>query len=367
MPSNAILIRNIYVMLAYACRAIRHGSHERLATERFDHVHDLFAEILIQGVGTQIKRGLHRDYVDRTATLATVRGKIDVPRTVAARSVAPGKLVCEFYEYHADTPHNQALKCAMVLLIRHGDVSAQRRDELRRLLAYLDSVTLIAPSAIRWGALTYHRANASYRLLLGVCELIVRGLLITEETGEVKLASWVSDEAMSNLYERFIREYYAFHHPELSPRASTVAWDYDTSAAEAVGLEQLPTMRTDVTLRRGIRTLIIDAKYYARSLQVSEWGKESVHSANLYQLLTYVKNADVARDGSVSGLLLYARTEAPAQPDLDVRIQGNRIRAHTLDLNQPWGRIRDQLEDFVRMLLDSSHRWPRPSTRGLRS
>ncbi len=44
------------------------------------------------------------------------------------------------------------------------------------------------------------------------------------------------------------------------------------------------------------------------------WDKATVHSANLYQLLTYAKNADVDRDGTVSGLLLYARTEAPTQP-----------------------------------------------------
>ncbi len=109
-------------------------------------------------------------------------------------------------------------------------------------------------------------------------------------------------------------------------------------------------MRTDVTLRRGHRALIIDAKYYSQSMQVGMWGKPTVHSANLYQMLTYVKNADVNHDGSVSGLLLYARTEAPAQPRLDVIVQGNRIGARTLDLNRPWNELSTQLEDVVTWL-----------------
>lgn len=348
MTDRSIAIRNVYVMMAYAFRAIRRTGTDRIVSEPFDHLHDLFAEILVRGVGTQVKRGLHRDYLLRSDALATVRGRIDIARTVATRSTTRGRLVCEFDEYELDTPHNRALKSVIVLLIRHGDVAAPRRDALRRLLPYLDAVTLIAPTSIRWNALTYHRANATYRLLLGACELIVRGLLPTQEAGTTKLASWVSDDAMSSLYERFLREYYIVHHPELSPSAHAVAWDYDDACA--LGTEQLPAMRTDVTLRRGQRTLIIDAKYYGQSMQTGMWGKAAVHSANLYQVLTYVKNADVRRDGSVSGLLLYARTDTPEQPDLDVVIQGNRIGARTLDLNSPWDELSAQLEDIVTWL-----------------
>ncbi|OXM50864.1 5-methylcytosine-specific restriction endonuclease system specificity protein McrC [Amycolatopsis thailandensis] len=346
MTDRSIAIRNVYVMMAYAFRAIRSGGIEGVASERFDHLHDLLAEILVRGVGSQVKRGLHRDYLHRSDELATVRGRIDVARTVTRRSTKRGRLVCEFDEYESDTPHNQALKSVMVLLLRHGEVTASRKDKLRRLLPYLEGVTLVAPTSIRWGDLTYHRANAAYRLLLGVCELIVRGLLPTQDSGSVKLTSWVSDDAMSSLYERFLREYYVVHHPELSPGAPTVAWDLD----ERDGSLQLPLMRTDVTLRRGERTLIIDAKYYSQSMQTGAWGKATVHSANLYQVLAYVKNADTRRDGSVSGLLLYARTGAAEQPDLDVVVQGNRIGAKTLDLGRPWEHLSARLEDVLRLL-----------------
>ncbi|MAU83690.1 MAG: hypothetical protein CME34_17835 [Gordonia sp.] len=268
----------------------------------------------------------------------------DVPRDAECDSCPFTSGSCDFDEYEVDTPHNQALKSVIILLLRHGEVKEPRRDALRRVLPYLDEVTLISPRSIRWDALTYHRSNASYRLLIGVCELIVRGLLPTEDTGAARLSEWMSDDAMSRLYERFLRQYYAFHHPELSPGAPTIAWDLDSPSLFS---GQLPAMQTDVTLRRGGRALIVDAKYYKQNLQESQYGKETIHSGNLYQMLAYVKNEDTEHDGSVAGLLLYARTDAGAQPDLDVVIQGNRIGAQTLDLNQPWASIAARLEEVL--------------------
>lgn len=342
---RTIVIRNLYVMMAYAFGSIHSTGRDRLTAERFDTLHDLMAEILIRGVGSQVKRGLHRDYRRQADELTTVRGRIDVTRTVATRSLVRGRLVCEFDEYELDTLHNRILKCVMVLLIRRGDVSRARKDALRRLLPFLDTVTQIAPTSIRWDQLIFTRSTASYRMLMGTCELVIRGLLPTEESGSNSLLSWVADEAMSSLYERFLREYYRTHHPELSPAASPVEWDLEDGNAS--GVSQLPAMRTDITLRGRQHKLIIDAKYYGSTFRTGQYGKESIDSANLYQILAYTKNADVRRDGSASGMLLYARTTADVQPDLDVVIQGNRIGARTLDLNLPWEHLRRQLEEVT--------------------
>jgi 5-methylcytosine-specific restriction enzyme subunit McrC len=51
-----------------------------------------------------------------------------------------------------------------------------------------------------------------------------------------------------------------FHHPGLGPRAKLVSWQ--TGPEAAVGNEQLPQMKTEVTLTCGSRTLIDDAKDY---------------------------------------------------------------------------------------------------------
>lgn len=349
MIDRSIVIQNVYVMLAYAFRAIKAKSISRVGRENFDNLHDLLAEILIRGMNSQIKRGLHQDYLSRTEELSTVRGRIDIAQTVNRRAHSRGRVVCNFDEYLPDTPHNQALKSVISLLIRRGNISRARQVSLRRLLPYLEDVALVPPTSVRWNELHYHRANASYRLLLGVCELIVLGLLPNEDDGDMKLESWFSDEAMSTLYERFLREYFVLHHPELSPSAPLIDWAVSDGIAS--GLHQLPKMRTDLTLRKGANRLIIDAKYYGKSMQTNRFSaKSTVNSANLYQILTYVKNEDIKQTGNVAGLLLYAKTDGFEQPELDVVVQGSRIGAQTLDLNKPWVEVRAQLDALVQWI-----------------
>ena len=53
----------------------------------------------------------------------------------------------------------------------------------------------------------------------------------------------------------------------------------------------LPVMQSDIMLQRDDRVLIIDAKYYEHSMQV-QFNKHTLHSANLYQIFTYVKNKE---------------------------------------------------------------------------
>ncbi len=113
----------------------------------------------------------------------------------------------------------------------------------------------------------------------------------------------------------------------------------------------LPAMHTDITLTRGRTVLIIDAKYYSHTTQ-QQFDKRSVHSGNLYQIFTYVKNkeADFAsthEQHSVSGMLLYAKTDEDVQPDGVYQMSGNQISVRTLDLNQPFETIRSQLDSVA--------------------
>lgn len=110
-------------------------------------------------------------------------------------------------------------------------------------------------------------------------------------------------------------------------------------------------MQTDIMLRHGGRTLIIDAKYYGHTMQVHH-DSYSVHSSNLYQIFTYVKKQEAAQDGPVSGMLLYAKTEEAIVPDFTFGITGNRISVKTLDLNKPFALIARQLDDIAKAHFD---------------
>ena len=54
-----------------------------------------------------------------------------------------------------------------------------------------------------------------------------------------------------------------------------------------------------------------------------------MHSGNLYQIFTYVKNQDKDDTRDVAGILLYAKTDEDIAPDFMFNMGGNQIGAKT--------------------------------------
>jgi 5-methylcytosine-specific restriction enzyme subunit McrC len=243
------------------------------------------------------------------------------------------------------------IKAALTVLLRHGTLSANKKQELRRLLSYLVSVRDVRPAEVRFDLLKTQRINNAYKMLLSVCRLLFDSLLMTEENGDQKLRSFLPDEKMHQLYERFVRAYFRFHHPDLHARASEIKRDLDVEPDD----DYLPSMRSDITMTYAGRTLIIDTKWYSRTM-AAYWGKTSYHSGNLYQIYSYVSNTAKGTSGSVNGVLLYAKTDEPVTPDGDYWISGNPISVKTLDLTQQFEGIRAQLENIALALKDCTHR-----------
>ena len=175
-------------------------------------------------------------------------------------------------------------------------------------------------------------------------QLVLEGMLLTTDSGDYRLATFIKPELMSKLYEKFILEYYNQEHKELDASASQIPWGLDD------GIDaMLPVMQTDIMLTKGEKTLIIDAKYYSSTLQ-QHYDRMTIYSNNLYQIFTYVKNKEVElkdKPHEISGMLLYAKTDEETYPDNDYKMSGNRIGVHTLDLNVEFPRIREQLDGIA--------------------
>ena len=231
----------------------------------------------------------------------------------------------------------------MILLLRHGNVKSENKMALRKLLLYFTDVAEVSPSSIKWDSLKYHRNNASYRMLLGICRLAVKGLLMTTESGTQRLTTWLQDEEMHRLYEKFVLSYYQRHHPDFFPKAAFIDWDISNNERS----QYLPTMKSDIILQCNEKQLIIDTKFYGHAMHHNTlYDNRTFISSHLYQIYTYVKNCDKNSIGNVAGVLLYAKTNEDVTPDEDMVIGGNRISLKTLDLNQDWSGITAQLENL---------------------
>lgn len=118
----------------------------------------------------------------------------------------------------------------------------------------------------------------------------------------------------------------------------------------------LPVMQTDTLLKYRDQVLIIDTKYYEKILR-DHYDKAILHSENLYQIFTYVKNKEAelaSQPHEVSGMLLYAKTDEEIYPDNKYQMSGNQITVRTLDLNLPFSEIAEQLNMIVMSHFDLS-------------
>lgn len=337
-----IPVQNVYYMLAYAFQILNEEGYKEVATEQFDNVAELCAAILCKGVSKQVKRGLTRGYISQTEMLSGVRGKINITESIKTQSMLRKQLVCTYDEFSVNTYLNQIIKTTMVKLL-HADMDTNRKKEIRKLLVFFDEVDELDIPSIHWNQ-QYEKNNQTYQMLISICYLVLKGLLQTTTDGSVKLMQFVDEQRMSHLYEKFILEYYRKEHPKLNAQPARILWQLDDGFHD-----MLPVMQSDITLTKDDTVLIIDAKYYAHTTQ-ERYQKKSIHSANLYQIFTYVKNKDMEfgdKPHTVSGMLLYAATDEAIQPDNSYQMSGNKISVKTLDLNQEFSKIAQQLDEIV--------------------
>lgn len=326
-----IPIRNIYYMLTYAFQILQEKGYSNIATEEFDNAAELFSTILSKGISLQLKRGLNKDYIEVREPLSAIKGKIDISDSIKTRSVMKSQLICSYDEFSENSYFNRILKTTVLLLLK-ADISKSRKKELKNLMMYFSNVQVLDVHNIDWN-IRYNKNNQSYHLLLSICNLVIKGLLQTQQNGTSRLMNFLDEQHECRLYEKFILEYYRKHFPQLSANAEQIPWQIDDGEKD-----MLPIMQSDIMLKKDNTVLIIDTKYYSHTTQ-SRFDTHTLHSGNLYQVFAYVKNKEYElreKEHKVSGMLLYARTDEEIHPNNTYYMSGNRIDVCTLDLNLPF-------------------------------
>lgn len=329
-----IPIQNVYYMLSYAFQVLNEQGYKSLATEQFHNTAELCAAILAKGISIQLKRGLGREYIPQSEALSTLRGKLDISESTKTQAMLKKQMVCTYDEFSVNSRANRIIKSTVELLLR-SDIDKGRKKELRKLMVYFGEVDSVDLYSVDWN-MQYNRNNQTYRMLISVCYLVFKGLLQSQADGSTKLMDFFDEQRMCRLYEKFILEYYRKEFPDIKANASQIPWQLD----DGIG-DMLPVMQTDIMLTYKEKVLIIDAKYYGHTTQ-NQFGVHTLHSNNLYQIFTYVKNKEHElgdKPHEVSGMLLYAKTDESVLPNNEYRMSGNKITVRTLDLNRDFADI----------------------------
>lgn len=345
MEYNHILIKNIYYMLSYVYDELHYEGIKSIETEDFEDMLNLMAAILENGVAARLKRGLLREYEERTDELSTLRGRISFSDTLRHNTLIKRHMVCTFDEYSENYLMNRILKSTLELLVQSKTVEEKRRGKLKRLLMYFSGIDGVDIKRINWSLLKYHRNNSNYRLLMNICRIIAENMLHTTEDGKTILKAF-SHKTLHSLYEKFIFRYFDREKGRLGIAVThpAIKWNGDYCENTA-----LPTMQTDIVIIQGSKALIIDAKFYSKIMVKSFRSDKMVyHSSNMYQIFTYVKNySENYPNKDVSGMLLYSKTDENITKAERFMLSENHFSVEILDLNQDFKEIARQLDKIV--------------------
>ena len=344
--NDTIPIRNIYYMLAYAYQSLSLSEYKNINNEKFDNTISLYSEILLIGLPVLIRGGLLRDYIRIFDRSTVIRGKIDINSSIKKNSLVDKKLIVIYDDFSEDILLNQILKSTLVYLSRSSALTKEKRRKFFSYLAYFGKVSDVELELSLWSKVQYNRQNIRYQFLVDICRFLFQELLISEGE-DTRNHSFEDGQRLSSLYEKFV---YAFYKRETSYKVThpQIPWKVENGFVDA-----LPIMQTDIVLQHMEKTLIIDTKFHTKNMAKRfEDGKAKQKSANLYQIFAYVNNWMQHNNEVVSGMLMYAETVADEQPNHHYEINGKSISIVTVNLNQEFELIHNDLISLVADILE---------------
>lgn len=343
---SKIPIQNIYYLLTYAWDCLEEGDVVDVAGIESTGLLDLYAAVLLNGLRHILRRGLDQKYVPIEAELAGVRGRVRSADSMRRMLPQHGRMLCEYDELSVDTVPNQIILSTVRKLVATPGVDEGLKAELRALTRALRQITQIPLHRSLFRTVQLYGNNGFYRFLLKVCELILDTALSTEDEGIYRLRDFVRDPVrMPALFQAFIFNFYR-HHCR-SARVKSERIDWNAVSEDDPELAFLPSMFTDISVRTDQRTLIIDTKFYQRTL-LERYGNEKVHSAHLYQLHSYLVNLEsrAGTDATAEGMLLYPVVNHRLR--LKYTLPKHLMRVCTVDLGASWQEVKQELMDIVR-------------------
>ncbi|MCY3659657.1 MAG: hypothetical protein OXG36_11655 [Caldilineaceae bacterium] len=345
-----IPILNVYFLLCYAWGRVQERNTSRLATlGSLTTGQDLLGKVLAGGVNHLFRRGIDRGYVERREDLTGIRGKLAVSETAKRALRARSQAACDFEELSVDVLPNRILRTMLHgLLNRRIGLDHTVRSEVRSAYRRLDGVSHTRLKRNTFSQVQLGGNRRLYQFLLSVCRLLYESTIVEENTGRTTFRDFRRDDAtMWALFEEFVTGFYKREQRDYSvnPGGRRINWT-DADAKTDADRSRIPVMEADVILESLGRRIILDTKYYKDALVRRRGsGTGKLHSDNLYQLLAYLRNRQGTSPGGpvYEGILLYPEVREPLR--VDIRLEGFRIQARTVNLDRDWRHIhREMLE-----------------------
>ncbi|OBB19696.1 5-methylcytosine-specific restriction endonuclease system specificity protein McrC [Mycolicibacterium setense] len=345
--NTGIPVRNLWLLMLYASRLYQRSEfvRDRGVEDNPEDMFDLISEVLVTAVERRLQRSLGGQYRERAATLARVRGRIDLLTTESKQLLAQGRVACRFDELSVDNLRNRVLFTALA-------IAAQRVDDPtleRRARGLADALTQyeVSPRLVtsrEAGQLTLGRNEQDDVEAVDAARLLLQMEIPAEDTGRAHGRDPEREAAeVRRLYEAAVRGFYkAALRPQWSVADGETQHHWPVANPTEGLMSVLPIMKTDTLLEIGDRRIIVETKF-SDALKPNQFGLPKLSRSHIFQLYAYVQSQH-GRDelsGTAEGVLLYP--VAGQHLDESAIIQGHRYRFLTVDLASDAHEIRETL------------------------
>ncbi|QMU30365.1 5-methylcytosine restriction system specificity protein McrC [Adhaeribacter radiodurans] len=338
-----IPIQNIYYLLSYAWDKIDWlPNPELVGNETGADSVNLLVSMLLPEVQHLLTQGLATDYKTQKQQIKGIKGKLLLNETIRYNlKSAPGQTICSVEELSHDIIPNQIIKTTLLELQQTVNLSS---GFYKKINAFLPAFALVQPLSstiqVNVPAQLPRYQLARYRFVLNCCTFIRQNLLPTNDHKAYTFKAFLKDKKqMAAIFEAFVRNFYRREQSGFSVKSERINWKSAENTEEIQ--DYLPVMYTDISLQSADRKIIIDTKFYKKAL-LPHHQKEKLHSKHLYQLFTYLQNSPLIHPNqTVEGILLYPVVNT--ELNLEYVLSGNRVRVCTINLNQPWIKIKENL------------------------
>ena len=350
--NSSIPIQNIYYLLCYAWNRLEERDIVDVTGIDSTNIFDLFAKVLIGGIGRLLKRGFDRGYVDYTEDSRCLKGKLLFNPTLKRNLLIKAQVQCKFDELSYNVLHNQILKSTIRILISAENLDNDLKNKLIGLYNRFHEIDDIVLTGPLFSRVQINRNNAFYDFLLKICELIFDNMLASEESGKSKFRDFLQEESkMARLFEDFIRNFYKIETPMYQVGREDIYWGPEGIEKDSISI--LPKMITDISIECETSKAVIDTKYYKEALK-THYDKEKIHSLHIFQIYAYLKNLEKkgGKNQSCTGVLLYPTVDK----NIDERAQldsDHELIIRTVNLNQDWKLIHKDLINLLEKALQN--------------
>jgi 5-methylcytosine-specific restriction enzyme subunit McrC len=344
MQDNKIIWRNIYYMLTYAIDELAYMKIGDAEIDDCKTLDELLAALMIKAIELLYKNNYLNDYNRITGITDKVKGTILIDKTYNSGVIALGKVYCKYFVLNINSKPNIIIKSAITCLLRHGEISRERRFILNNIVEDLNNVADIDAMELDFEDLEYYLLPDWYKPAIVVSKLIVKNLLGMDKFGKVRLFVLDDEERLKYIFEEFVRNFYMQEYKD----GKTTQPVYKVS--------ETSKNKLDMLIENDKRALIIDTKWYQSKNIYNN------RRANIREIIDYIisyKENEVDTRKETFGVVLYARTNANANVlnEEELRSLGKDygeclICERTLDLNQEFEDIKNDLKDLADEFLE---------------